>query len=370
MSQPEQMPESIDSLLDRLDRIGVRLDLPNKQLAIQELDKQSAQPGFWDDVAHAQRVMRRVSGLRAQVDRFNGLHKQATDLQELTELALDDPAMQAEVDGETADLQRAVDALELELLLNGPYDEADAILAVHAGTGGVDAQDWAEMLLRMYLRWAANAGFKAEVLDTTEGEEAGIKSATIELSGLYAYGYAKSEAGTHRLVRLSPFDAAHRRHTAFALVEVLPQVDDDDDIVIRDEDLRVDTYRSSGAGGQHVNKTSSAVRITHLPTGIVVTCQNERSQLQNRETAMKILRARLTELQLREREEQQAALKGEYTTPGWGNRIRSYVLQPYTMVTDHRTEYSAGDIQAVLNGEIGPFIDAYLHQQLGEAQKS
>jgi peptide chain release factor 2 len=222
------------------------------------------------------------------------------------------------------------------------------------------------MLMRMYLRWADRRGFQTNVLDVTEGEEAGIKSAAIEIKGPYAYGYAKGEAGSHRLVRLSPFDAAHRRHTAFALVEVLPQVEDSPEVEIRDEDLRIDTYRSSGAGGQHVNKTDSAVRITHLPTGIVVTCQNERSQIQNRETAMKILRARLTELALREREEEQARLKGEHAVAGWGNRIRSYVLQPYTMVNDHRTEASTGNVQAVLEGDIDQFIEAYLHQQLGD----
>lgn len=310
--------------------------------------------------------MRHLGALKEQVDGWHALRRQAADLQELIGLADEDEDLRAEIAGETGCLLAELEKLELRLLLTGPYDELDAIVAVHAGTGGVDAQDWAEMLLRMYLRWAQQAGLQAEVLDVTEGEEAGIKSATIELRGPNAYGYARAEAGTHRLVRLSPFDAAHRRHTAFALVEVLPEVEDDTDVQINDDDLRIDTYRSSGAGGQHVNKTSSAVRITHLPTGIVVTCQNERSQLQNKETALKILRARLIELKLREREEEQAALKGEHVSPGWGNRIRSYVLHPYTLVTDHRTEHSTGNIQAVLDGEIGPFIEAYLQQQLGD----
>ncbi len=310
--------------------------------------------------------MRRLGSLRNQVERWRALKQQASDLSELIVLAQEDDAMKSEIAEETEHLVRGLEQLELALLLTGPYDDHDSILAVHAGTGGVDAQDWAEMLMRMYLRWASNAGLQATVLDVTEGEEAGIKSATIEIKGDNAYGYTRGEAGTHRLVRLSPFDAAHRRHTAFALVEVLPEVDDDDEIKINDDDLRVDTYRSSGAGGQHVNKTSSAVRITHLPTGIVVTCQNERSQLQNRESAMKILRARLTEMVIREREEEQSKLKGDHIAAGWGNRIRSYVLHPYTMVTDHRTEYSTGNIQAVLSGELDPFIEAYLHQQLGE----
>lgn len=334
---------------------------------MEELEAQSAEPEFWNNTNTAQRVMRRLDSLRDQVDRWTQLHRQATDLQELIDLADDDDELRAELEAEAEQVLAGLKELELNLLLSGPYDEQDAILAIHAGTGGVDAQDWAEMLMRMYLRWANRNQFKAEVLDLTEGEEAGIKSVTLEIRGPYAYGYAKSEGGTHRLVRLSPFDAAHRRHTAFALVEVLPQTDDETDIQIRDDEVRIDTYRASGAGGQHVNKTDSAVRLTHLPTGIVVTCQNERSQTQNREAAFKILRARLTELALREREEEQARLKGEHVAVGWGNRIRSYVLQPYTMVTDHRTEYSTGNVQAVLEGEIEPFIQAYLHQQLGES---
>lgn len=349
---------------------GCVFDLPAKQREIQELEAASAEPEFWNDADAAQRVMRRLSGLRDQVDRWGVLHRQATDLQELAELADGDDGLQTEIAGETEQLLHGLNQLEFNLLLSGPYDDHDAILAVHAGTGGVDAQDWAEMLMRVYLRWASRNDFQTQVLDLTEGEEAGIKSVTIEIRGPYAYGYIKGEAGTHRLVRLSPFDAAHRRHTAFALVEVLPQVDNDTEVEIRDEELRIDTYRSSGAGGQHVNKTDSAVRMTHLPTGIVVTCQNERSQIQNRETAMKILRARLIERAIREHEDEQARLKGEHVAAGWGNRIRSYVLQPYTMVTDHRTEHSTGNVQAVLEGEIEPFIEAYLHQQLGESDAS
>jgi peptide chain release factor 2 len=282
----------------------------------------------------------------------------------MEELAAEDEELAAELEQEAAKLKAAVDQYELDSTLSGPYDASDAIMVVHSGEGGIDAQDWAEMLSRMYVRWAERRGLKAEVLDTTEGEEAGVKNATIEIRGPRAYGYAKAEAGSHRLVRMSPFDAAHRRHTAFALVEVLPEIEGDHEIEINDDDLRVDTYRSSGAGGQHVNKTSSAVRITHLPTGIVVTCQNERSQIQNRETAMKILRARLLERKLNEEADERSRLKGEHTAAGFGNRIRSYVLQPYTQVTDHRTDVSVGDVQAVLDGAIDPFIEAYLHQQL------
>ncbi len=333
---------------------------------ITELEAQSVEPGFWDNPQNAQRVMRRLTALRDQVQSWEAMNRQASDLLELYGLAGDDDGMLAEIRRQTDELAAQLDKTEIQLLLSGEYDDNDAILAVHAGTGGVDAQDWAEMLTRMYLRWAERRGFQTAILDWTEGEEAGIKSATIEIRGPYAYGYTKGEAGTHRLVRLSPFDQAHRRHTAFALVEVLPEVENGTDVEIRDEDVRVDTFRSSGAGGQHVNKTSSAIRITHFPTGIVVTCQDERSQLQNRESAMKIQRARLTELKLREQQEERARLKGEHVSEGWGNRIRSYVLQPYTMVTDHRSDFSTSNVQAVLDGEIDPLIDAYLHQQLEE----
>jgi peptide chain release factor 2 len=340
--------------------------LPTKRQDLRELEEQTSDPNLWDEPAHAQRVMRQFSDLRGQIEKWEQLRQQAVDLQDLLEMTDEDDEMRSELHSEGETLLHEVERMELQLVLNEPYDTHDALLAVHAGTGGVDAQDWAEMLVRMYLRWASNQGFSTKVLDRAEGDEAGIKSATIEVRGPYAFGYLKSEAGTHRLVRLSPFDAAHRRHTSFALVEVLPDVEDAPEIEIRDEDLRVDTFRASGAGGQHVNKTDSAVRITHEPTGIVVTCQNERSQLQNRETALKLLRAKLIELSLREREEEQSKLKGEHIASGWGNRIRSYVLQPYTMVTDHRTEFSTSNAQGVLEGDLSDIIDAYLHQQLGE----
>jgi peptide chain release factor 2 len=250
-------------------------------------------------------------------------------------------------------------------MLSGEYDRGDALLAIHAGAGGTDSQDWAEMLERMYLRWAENHGYRTEILDTTEGEEAGIKSVTIAVDGPYAFGYLRPEKGVHRLVRLSPFDAAHRRHTSFALVEVLPQVEDDVEVEINPNDLRIDTYRSAGAGGQNVQKNDTAVRITHLPSGIVVTCQNERSQVQNRENAMRVLRARLLEMKQQEQEEQLAILRGEYTKAEWGSQIRSYVLHPYQMVKDHRTEYETGNTQAVLNGDLDGFIEAYLRYRLG-----
>jgi peptide chain release factor 2 len=311
--------------------------------------------------------MRKLTNLREQVAEWQEFGRAIGDAEELLALAEEegDEAVAGEVAAEAEALAKRVGALETRLMLSGPYDDNDALVTISAGAGGVDAQDWAEMLMRMYLRWAERRGFKAEVLDLSEGEEAGIKSATVEIKGADAYGFMRAEKGVHRLVRLSPFDQAHRRHTAFAQVEVLPEVEEDLDVEIDDDDLRVDTYRSSGAGGQHVNKTSSAVRITHLPTGIVVTCQNERSQLQNRETAMKILRARLLERKVQEREAEQARLKGERVAAEFGSQIRSYVLHPYTLVKDLRTDVSTGNIQAVLDGDLDPFIEAYLQAQIG-----
>jgi peptide chain release factor 2 len=345
--------------------LGCVFDLPSYRREIEELERRAADPELWSDSVTAQSVMRRLGELKSRVGVWEEIQRTADDLSELAELSSDDPEFAEEIQRETTALKERIDELERSLALTGSYDDADAFIVVHSGEGGVDAQDWASILARMYLRWADRRGFDAELVDETEGEEAGIKNATIELRGPYAYGLAKSEAGSHRLVRLSPFDAAHRRHTSFALVEVMPQVEGQSEIEIRPEDVRIDTYRSSGAGGQHVNKTESAVRITHLPTGIVVTCQNERSQIQNRETAFKILRSRLAERKLRDEAEEMAKIKGEHTTAGFGNRIRSYVLHPYTQVTDHRTGLSIGDTQSVLDGNLDPFINAYLHQQIG-----
>jgi peptide chain release factor 2 len=345
---------------------GCVFDFDVDQREIDELEAQSGAPGFWEDPQAAQATMRRVGGLRARLDDWQSIGRQIDDLVTLTDLADEDPMLADEVTEETKGLERRLDELELQLALNNPHDRSNALLVVHSGEGGVDAQDFAEMLSRMYLRWGEKRGFGVELLDSTPGEEAGIKNATIELRGLNAYGFAKAEAGSHRLVRLSPFDAAHRRHTSFALVEVLPEIESDTEINLNPDDVRVDTYRSQGAGGQHVNKTDSAVRLTHLPTGIVVTCQNERSQIQNRETAFKILRARLLERKMQEEADERSRLKGDHVAAGFGNRIRSYVIHPYTMVTDHRTDVSVGDAQSVLDGNIDPFIDAYLQQQIGQ----
>ncbi|MCE7938456.1 MAG: peptide chain release factor 2 [Chloroflexi bacterium CFX6] len=331
------------------------------------IETQTLAPDFWSDPAAAQAAMRRLNGLRDDIRGWHGLTARIADAMELAPLvdAEADPAMAAEVEAEADAIERALDAAETTLLLSGPYDGHDAILSIHAGAGGTESQDWAEMLQRLYLRWADRHGFKTEIVDTTPGEEAGIKSTTLTIAGRSAYGLLRSERGVHRLVRISPFDASARRHTSFVLVEVSPVIEDDVSIEIRDEDLRVDYYRASGAGGQHVNKTSSAVRLVHLPTNVVVTCQNERSQAQNRDTAMKLLRARLLELELEKREAEQARIKGQHVEAGWGNQIRSYVLQPYQMVKDHRTGYESGRTQAVLDGEIDGFIDAYLRFQVG-----
>jgi len=286
------------------------------------------------------------------------LQQRLADARELA--ALEDPALEEDLTREAESLSGEIDRRETEAMLSGEYDRGSAILAIHAGAGGTDSQDWASMLLRMYLRWAEQSGFTAELLDSSPGEEAGLKSATVAVDGEYAYGFLQAEHGVHRLVRLSPFDSAHRRHTSFALVEVLPQVDQSDEITINPADLRIDTYRSAGAGGQNVQKNETAIRITHLPTGLVVTCQNERSQTQNRENAMRVLRARLGEMLRQQQEQELAKLKGEHVKAEWGSQIRSYVLHPYQMVKDHRTGFEMGNTAAVLDGDLDGFIEAYL----------
>lgn len=310
--------------------------------------------------------MRQLSEAQKMVGQWRGLEKKTADITELISLAEEDTSLQAEIQSEIEAIASRLDELELEMAFSSEYDVRNAILAIHAGAGGTESQDWAEMLLRMYLRWAERRGYKAEILDSSPGDEAGIKSAVIGVSGDYACGYLKSEHGVHRLVRLSPFNADHARHTSFVLVEVMPEAEADIDVKIEPDDLKVDAFRSSGPGGQHMQKTSSAVRLTHLPTRLVVTCQSERSQHQNKETALKILQARLLELELAERAEERAKLRGKRVTAGWGNQIRSYVLHPYKMVKDHRTDYQTSDTDAVLDGELDGFITAYLRSSMGK----
>ncbi len=326
------------------------------------MEEQAAAPDLWDDPDHAQAVMQRLSRLRAAIDGWRDFESRVLSTIELLEMAIEagDASLAEELAEESAAIFAEAERRELLLVLSGEYDERSAIVAIHAREGGTDAQDWTEMLLRMYTRWAAQSGFKAQVLDLSAGEEAGVKSATLEVSGDYAYGYAKAERGVHRLVRQSPFDAAHARHTSFALVEVLPEAEDNVALQINPDDIQMDVFKASGAGGQHVQKNSTAVRIRHVPSGVVVSCQNERSQLQNREVAMKILRARLMEIEMRRRAEERAALKGEHVSAGWGSQIRSYVLHPYKMVKDHRTGFESTNPDQVLGGELDGFMRAYL----------
>jgi peptide chain release factor 2 len=308
--------------------------------------------------------MRELTELRALVESWQTLAQRGRDAAELIELG--DESMAADLTAEVEAIQHELERREFDLMLSGPHDHGNALIALHAGAGGVDAADWTAMLLRMYLRWAENHGYKADVVDQMEGDEAGIKNVTVTITGSNAYGYLRSERGVHRLVRLSPFDSAHRRHTSFSLVEVWPELGEGEEIEIKPQDIRIDTYKSAGAGGQNVQKNETAIRITHLPTGIVVTCQNERSQTQNRETALKILRAKLYELEEERRQKELSNLKGEHVKAEWGSQIRSYVLHPYQLVKDHRTEYESGNTQAVLDGQLDDFMEAYLRYRMGE----
>ncbi len=345
-------------------------DLAEKQQQIAVLEERSADPGLWNNPQEAQGILQRLTRLKAEVELWSALESQITTLAELQELAAaeEDDALREEIAVEFTAAQQAMDELEVDLLLSGPYDDRDAFLSIKAGTGGTDAQDWASMMLRMYTRWAERHDYKVALIDESEGDEAGIKSATLELRGPYAYGYAKAEAGVHRLIRLSPFNSGNTRQTSFALVEVLPEVDDAPDIVIRPEDVRVDVFRAGGHGGQGVNTTDSAVRLTYkagTPEQIVVTCQNERSQLQNKETAMRVLRGRLLERELQRQREQRTRLKGEYRQADFGSQMRTYYLHPYTLVKDHRSEHETSNVQAVLDGDLDPFIDSYMRWNMG-----
>lgn len=328
------------------------------------MDEESAKPDFWDDLENSQRILQILKNKKTKLEKFNGLINKYEDINAVLELSgeEDDESLACEAIELSKELTEEIEEMRMETLLSGEYDNNNAILSLHSGAGGTEAQDWVQMLYRMYLRWAEKKGYKVETLDYLEGDEAGIKSVTFLVSGEKAYGYLKCEKGVHRLVRISPFDASGRRHTSFASLDVMPELSDDTVIDINPDDLKIDTYRSSGAGGQHINKTESAIRITHIPTGVVVACQNERSQHKNRDTAMKMLYAKLLELKEKAHKEKIDDLKGEQLDIGWGSQIRSYVFHPYSMVKDHRTSVETGNVTAVMDGELDMFINEYLKQ--------
>ncbi|MFC6201358.1 peptide chain release factor 2 [Lactiplantibacillus nangangensis] len=365
LSETKHLIENMQSAVDDF-RGSLDLDALNE--SIQENEARMAEPGFWDDQAAAQKVIDDNNNLKAKFDAYQQLADEVADLTVAYELLMEEPdsEMQAEFEANLTKAEHDLQQYRLNLLLDGPYDRNNAILEIHPGAGGTESQDWGAMLLRMYTRWAASHNFSVETVDYQAGDEAGLKSVTLLISGRNAYGYLRSEKGVHRLVRISPFDAAGRRHTSFASVDVMPELDDSVDVEIRPDDLKVDVYRASGAGGQHVNKTSSAVRITHLPTGIVVASQAQRSQLQNRQTALNMLRAKLYEREEEKKAKERAAIQGEQMDIGWGSQIRSYVFHPYTMVKDHRTNYESHDGQGVMDGDLDSFIDAYLQWKLAQ----
>lgn len=347
---------------------GGGFDLQTKIEKLEELQTLTMDPGFWDDTPKAQGIMQEMTQLRDEISIWENASERIADTLELAELG--DPELASDLDKEVNALTKAVNELEFRTLFSGKYDRESAILAIHAGAGGTEAQDWANMLQRMLSRWATSQGYKLEILDVSPGDEVGIKSTLMSITGDYVYGWLKSERGVHRLVRISPFDASSRRHTSFAKIEVWPDIAEDIEISINEKDLRIDRYRASGAGGQHVQKNETAIRITHAPTGIVVTCQNQRSLTQNLEMAMKILKSQLFDLERRKQEAEMAMLKGEDVDAGWGNQIRSYVLHPYKMVKDHRTNFEMGNTQAVLDGQLDGFMEAFLRQNVGEEVKA
>jgi len=358
----ESVPARLTAIRDNLALLDDYLDPAALQTEIDRLENEMQDPAFWDDQDKAARVSAEHSRAQKKLDSFRGLQSEATDLVEMAEMAEADAEMAAELDDQLASVERRLEELEEARLFSGEYDTGDALVTVHAGAGGTDSQDWAEILLRMYLRWAERRGFTVEMKEASEGDEAGLKSATFMLKGENAYGLIAAERGVHRLVRISPFDSSARRHTSFAQVDVAPVVDETVDVELDETEIRVDTYRASGAGGQHVNKTDSAVRLTHLPTGVVVQCQNERSQTQNKAQAMQMLKSKLVELEERKRTEAMNKERGEMKDVAWGSQIRSYVMHPYTMVKDHRTDYEVGDTQKVLDGDIDGFIREYLNR--------
>ncbi|MCD2436052.1 peptide chain release factor 2 [Acidaminococcus sp. NSJ-142] len=358
----EELKPEINGLKDKLQEMNGALKIPQKEERIQDLEHQMAAPGFWDDADKAQKVAQEANNLKSDVDTFHSLETKIEDIETLWEMAVEenDDSLQEEIEGELEKGKKTLADLELGLLLSDQYDSNNAILTLHAGAGGTEAQDWTSMLMRMFTRYAERKGFAVEMLDVLPGEEAGIKSATLSINGHNAYGYLKSEKGVHRLVRISPFDANARRHTSFSAVDVMPEIDNTVEVNINMDDVRVDYYRASGAGGQHVNKTSSAVRMTHIPTGIVVQCQNERSQLQNKERCLALLRSKLFEYEKAIQDKKISDLAGDYQAIEWGSQIRSYVFQPYTMVKDHRTGAETGNVQAVMDGDLDLFVESYL----------
>lgn len=347
--------------------LGGLFDLDSKKERIAELEQEMSASSFWDDQDSAQKVINESNGLKSYVDRFEEIAERLDDLEVSYELVKEenDAELFAELETDLGQLSQDISEFELQMLLSDPYDANNAILELHPGAGGTESQDWASMLLRMYQRWAEDRGFKVETLDYLPGDEAGVKSVTLLIKGHNAYGYLKAEKGVHRLVRISPFDSSGRRHTSFVSCDVIPEITDDVDIEVKTEDLKIDTYRASGAGGQHVNTTDSAVRITHLPSNTVVTCQSERSQIKNREQAMKMMKAKLHQLEVERKQAELDDIRGEQKEIGWGSQIRSYVFHPYSMVKDHRTSKEIGNVQGVMDGDIDPFIDAYLRSRVG-----
>ena len=341
-------------------------DIAKLEVELADLEKQTMEENFWNDSKNSSKVLSKIKQIKSKCIEYNKIKTEISDLKDLSELANleSDEEVAKEIIKNTKKIENAIERLQLQTLLSGKYDANHAIVTIHPGAGGTESQDWAEMLYRMYTRWANKNNYEIKELDYLEGEEAGLKSVTFEIIGENAYGYMKCEKGVHRLVRISPFDSGGRRHTSFASIEVLPEITDDIEIEISLDDLRIDTYRASGAGGQHINKTSSAVRITHIPTNIVVACQSERSQIQNKETAMRMLKSKLLDLKEKEQKEKIEDLKGEQKDIAWGSQIRSYVFCPYTMVKDHRTNYEVGNVEAVMNGEIDRFIESYLKAQI------
>ncbi|MBW7474972.1 peptide chain release factor 2 [Paenibacillus oenotherae] len=362
--------QDLREMAKRLQNLRGSLDLDLKQEMIANYEEKMTAPDFWDDNDRAQSTISELNAVKSVVEQYERLTASQDDLQTMLELAEEeeDEALEADIASSVQELVRNVSEFELQLLLNQPYDKLNAILELHPGAGGTESQDWGQMLYRMYTRWAEKHGFKVEVLDYLPGDEAGIKSVTILVKGYNAYGYLKAEKGVHRLVRISPFDSSGRRHTSFVSCDIMPEIQDDIEIEIRSEDLKIDTYRASGAGGQHINKTESAIRITHIPSGIVVACQTQRSQIQNRESAMTMLRSKLYERKIEEQEKQLAEIRGEQSDIAWGSQIRSYVFHPYSMVKDHRTSVETGNVGAVMDGDLDAFIDGYLRSQIRSEQ--